>query len=137
MGKKKNPLPFDRRGGRIVVQRRLLESDAYLELSAQAKVLMSLMQIHWRPDKPVAYGVREAQQKIPCAKVTAQKAFSELVEAGFIVKVDESLFIDRTQSKSRTWRLTWLPWTNKPPTNNWEKNRCTGSDMAPVETPQG
>jgi hypothetical protein len=79
------------------------------------------MQIHWRPYTPVDYGLREAEEKIPCARNTASKVFKELREAGFIDMVDESLFNSRTQSKSRTWRLTWMPYNDRPPTNNWEK----------------
>jgi hypothetical protein len=122
MAKKKNhSLPFDSRGGVTRIQRVLLNSKAFLELSAQAKVLLFLMQEHWRNDKPVDFGVREAQEKIPCAKGTAASAFRQLAEAGFIVLVDESLFSSRTQSKARTWRLNWLPWQGKYPTNEWEK----------------
>lgn len=114
-------LPFDNRGGVIVQRRPFLESERYLSLSSQAKVLITLMQIHWRNDQPVGYGIREAVKKIPCAKGTAQKAFKELEKKGFIVKIDESLFNSRFMSKSRTWRLTWLPYHGKAPTNDWEK----------------
>jgi len=52
----------------------------------------------------------------------ARRAFHELQDAGFIVMVAESLFCSRTESKTRTWRLTWLPcWRNRAPTNDWEK----------------
>lgn len=120
--RKKETLPFDKAGGVIAIQRRLLESDSYLQLSAQAKTLMTLMQVHWRNDKPVDYGVREAMAKIPAAKGTAQRAFRELSEAGFIVKMSESFFYARTSSKTRAWRLTWLPYEWRPPTNDWKKN---------------
>ncbi|MEQ8315109.1 MAG: hypothetical protein RL839_06570 [Gammaproteobacteria bacterium] len=119
--KTKNRQPFDQRGGVIALGRHFLESQQYLGLSAQAKVLITLMQVHWRPHEPVGYGIREAMKRIPCAKGTAQRAFKELEEKGFIVKVDESLFNSRFMSKSRTWRLTWMPYNFKPPTNNWEK----------------
>lgn len=121
MGKRKNKLPFDKAGGTLVVQRRLLTSEAYLSLSSYAKSLLHLMQVHWRPDKPIGYGIREAVRSIPCADKTASKAFKELQDAGFIVMVDESLFCSRTYSKTRTWRLTWLPWNMREPTNEWEK----------------
>ena len=118
---KKGTLPFDRRGGLVAIQKRLLRSEAYLGLSAQAKVLLLLMQSHWRPDVPVGYGVREAQAKIPCSRKIAMRAFNELIEAGFIKLVDESLFCSRVNSKTRTWRLTWLPWAYREPSNEWEK----------------
>ena len=137
MGKKKKlSLPFDRLGGVIMLHRPMLESDAYLRLTAQAKCLLVLMQIHWRNEKPVAYSVAEAMKKIPCAKLTARNAFDELQQRGFIVMIDESLFCSRLQSKSRTWRLTWLPYDFKPPTHNW-KNTMTGSNPAPEKNLQG
>lgn len=120
---KKNKQPFDRRGGVVTMPRHLLDSAEFTKLSAQAKVLMIFMQTHWRPYKPVDYGIREAANKIPCARNTAVSVFKELRIAGFIVLVDESLFSSRTQSKSRTWRLTWLPYNGRPPTNEWEKPR--------------
>lgn len=121
MAKKKKGLPFDREGGTVVIQRRLLSSDAYLGLSAQAKVLIHLLHSHWRPDRAIGFGLREAGEKIPCSRKTAIRVFKELQEAGFIVMEDESLFCSRAQSKTRTWRLTWLPWNSQPPTNQWEK----------------
>lgn len=120
--RKRKKLSFDRRGGVVVASRFMLESAAYLDLSAQAKVLMLLMQVHWTPDKPVAYGVREAEKKIGCSRKTAMRAFRELRDAGFIRMVDESLFCSRSSSRSRTWRLTWMPWNDKGPTQDWEKN---------------
>lgn len=119
--RKKSGLPFDSRGGTLVLLRRMIVSPAWLGLTAQAKALLVLMQVHWRADEPVAYGVREAMEKIPCAKGTAQRAFAELQQGGFIQVVDLSLFNSREQSKSRTWRLTWMPWQGREPTNEWEK----------------
>lgn len=118
--KSKDKLPFDSRGGVIVQRRSMIESNAYYSLTARAKVLLTLLQLHWKNDTPVGYGIREAMEKIPCAKGTAQKAFQELEMAGFTEKVDDSLFNSRLGSKTRTWRLTWMPYKGKPPTNEWE-----------------
>lgn len=116
-------LPFDKRGGVIAMQRHMLKSEAYLGLSPQAKVLMTLMQSHWSIHGPVDYGVREAERKIPCSRKTAMRSFKELEAAGFIVMVEESRFSSRTESKTRTWRLTWMPcWRNRAPTNDWEQS---------------
>jgi len=123
MARNKSKLPFDSKGGVVSIQRRLLKSPAYLGLSAQAKVLMTLMQRHWTAANPVGFGIRQAMSEIPCSDKIAMRAFRELEEAGFIVKEDDSLFCSRTQSKTRTWRLTWLPcWRNRPPTNDWEND---------------
>jgi hypothetical protein len=136
VNRKKNKLPFDKRGGVLVKRRLMVESCAYSSLSPQAKVLIDLMQLHWRNDEPVAYGVREAQEKIPCGRKKAMMAFDELQSNGFIVMIDESLFNSRTCSKARTWQLTWLPYKGKPPTNDWETDlvqiNATGLLSAPV-----
>lgn len=130
MASSKEPkLNYDKRGGVIVISREMLNSERYQDLPAQAKVLMILLHIHWRNTKPVDYGVREAAARIPCAKPTAQKAFKALEKGGFIVKIDESLFHSRTMSKSRTWRLTWMPYRDKNPTHDWEKIESTGSKL--------
>lgn len=114
-------LPFDQRKGVISMCRFFLVSNNYQSLSPQAKALVGLLQLHWRNDKPVDYGVREAQQKIPCGRKKTMEAFHELQKRGLIIKVDESLFSSRTQSKTRSWRLTWLPFNSKKPTNEWEE----------------
>ncbi len=69
----------------MVVSRAMRESLAYVSMPATAKVLMDLLQLQWRKNRPVAYGVREAAQKISCTANTAAKAFKILQERGFIV----------------------------------------------------
>ena len=121
MAKKKNKLGYDQRGGVMVVSRGMRESMAYQTMPAAAKVLMDLLHMQWRPDKAVSYGVREAAKKIGCTTNTSGKSFKILVERGFIVCLEESLFNSRTGSRTREWRLTWLPFTDRNPTHNWEK----------------
>lgn len=118
---RKFKLPFDKRGGMVTLRRQMLESKAFLDLSPPAKTLLLLLQVQWRADRAVGYGVREAEEKIGCSRKIAMRSFSELREAGFIRMVDESLFCSRRHSKTRTWRLTWLPWDYSEPTNDWEK----------------
>jgi hypothetical protein len=118
--KKKHQLPFDSRGGVVVMPLRMITSPTYQTLTPQAKHLMVLLQVHWRNDKPVDYGIREAMDKIPCSDKTASKSFKLLQERGFITCVNESFFSSRTQSKARGWRLEWMPFNNKSPTNTWE-----------------
>jgi len=124
---KKHNLPFDKVGGTLVLNRRLLTSNAFTELKPTDKVLITLLQLHWRNDKPVSYGVREAAKKIPCSINTAGKSFSKLQEHGFIECVEQSQFSSRLGSRARDWRLTWLPYLDQPPTNEWEQWRITNS----------
>jgi len=118
---KESKLKFDKRGGVITMNARMLRSENYQTLSASSRSLMVLLHIHWRPDKWVDYGIREAMTKLCCGERTAMKAFKQLTERGFIVCEIESSFSSRTQSKSRSWRLTWMPYGNNNPSNNWEE----------------
>jgi hypothetical protein len=119
-GRKKYKIPFDNRGGTVITPRRLYDSRNYLTLTARAKALMPLLHIHWRNDKYVDYGIREASEKIPCDRRTATKAFNTLEARGFITMIEYALFNSRTGSKSRTWRLEWMPSNDQLPTNKWE-----------------
>ena len=116
----KRKIPFDKRGGVIVVSLYILKHKNYLSLSPQAKVLMQLMQEHWRDEKEIDYGIREAAEKIPCSRPTAMKAVDQLDKRGFIRKISESMFSSRTESRTRSWKLTWMPFLSKKPTNDWE-----------------
>jgi len=121
MSRKKSALPFDKRGGTLAINRRMLNSEAYRALKPSDKVLMLLMHEQWRNEKPVSYGVREASAKIPCSINTASKSFATLQQLGFIECVEQSQFNSRLGSRARDWRLTWLPYMGKPPTNEWDK----------------
>lgn len=118
--RKKHSLPFDSRGGTIAVPRRMLNSAAYRSLSVYSKVLMIMLQEQWRPDRPVDYGIREAMEKVPCSKHSAMAAFQQLTERGFISMVEESMFNSRTKSRTRSWKLTWMPFNYMPPSQDWE-----------------
>ncbi|CAI8176972.1 MAG: Uncharacterised protein [Marinobacterium sp. xm-d-530] len=120
MARKKKSLPFDKRGGVIATSRHLLESEHYLSMSVYSRSLLILLHLHWRNDKPVAYGTREAAQKLCCDRRTAMKAFNELERRQFIQMYDAAEFNSRHGSKARTWILTWLPFRDRKPTNDWE-----------------
>ncbi|MDD5276441.1 MAG: hypothetical protein PHR16_10220 [Methylovulum sp.] len=124
MAKNKKPkLGFDQRGGVIAFSKAMRESCVYETMPATTKVLMDLLQMQWRNDRAVGFGVREAADKIHCTTATASKAFKTLQERGFIVCDAESFFNSKTGSKAREWRLTWMPFLDRKPTHNWEKWR--------------
>lgn len=127
MKHKKNALPFDKRGGVITIQRRIIESDSYRSLSHAARCLMVELQTQWRNDRPVAFGTREAANKLNCDRRVAMKAFKELHKSGFILLEDEALFNSRNGSKARTWILTWLPYLYNPPSHHWERSNKSSS----------
>ena len=119
---RQSKMRFDKRGGVITVCRQMIESPNFQTLTSYSRSLITLMQCHWRPDKYVDYGIREAMTRLCCSDKTARRAFDQLQERGFIVCEEQSLFSSRTQSKSRSWRLTWLPYGfDCDPTNDWEQ----------------
>ena len=111
MSKQKTKLPFDKNGGVIMINKRLLDSEVFLTMPPQANKLFLLLHAQWRPHKPVDYGVREAAAKIGCAQNTAARAFHSLEERGFIICENESVFHSKNGSRAREWRLTWMPYT--------------------------
>lgn len=118
--KKRNSLPFDDRGGKITVCGAFIRSENYITLSTNARALMPLLQLHWKNEKLVDYGVREAAKNLCCSEKTARKAFDQLEERGYIVCEEYAYFNSKLGSKTRSWRLTWLPFNYNKPTNDWE-----------------
>lgn len=123
MSKRKNKLDFNRRGRAVVLDSYMMDSPSFIGLSKEPKILIMLMQQHWKTYEYVDYGIREACKKIPCSKKTAIRAFKELQEKGFIELMKESFFSSRTDSKSRSWKLLWMPFEDKPPENNWDTDK--------------
>jgi len=118
---KRKKLPFNKNGGVIVIGLTMLKSKAYLSLPAASRSLLIQLQTHWRNDKAVDYGIRQAIETVPCSFGTARKAFNDLMDKGFIVCTEYSEFNSRTTSKTRSWRLTWLPFEDKKPTDDWKR----------------
>ena len=132
MARKKHTLPFDKAGGVVAIQRRLLTSGASLSLSLHARCLLPLLQVHWRNDKAVDFSTREAAELLSCDRSVAMRAISELQNAGFIRLAEESIFNSRTGSRPRSWVLTWLPFMDRAPSNCWEKiSISSGAQDAP------
>ncbi len=121
MARKGHKQPMDNRNGLLMVPITVIQSTNYQTMYPYAQRLMLLMQVHWRGDSPIAFGIREAAKLLNCNKRTAMKAFKELQERGFILMIDESMFNSRTQSRARTWHLTWMPHNWHEPTREWEK----------------
>ncbi len=112
---------FDKRGNQaITINKRMMRSRNYLTLSLAARSLMVLMHTHWQPNKYTDYGIREAAKNLGCSTRTAMRVFDELQARGFIVCMITSSFSSRTNSKARSWNLTWLPYIKGDPSHEWE-----------------
>ncbi|MDA1136424.1 MAG: hypothetical protein O2916_09305 [Proteobacteria bacterium] len=119
--KQKMKQPFDRKDGILVFPISVIKSKNYQTMYPYSRILMMFLQVHWRAYKPVDFSTREAAELLNCNHKTAMRAFNVLEKRGFIVKVAESIFNNRTQSKSRSWRLTWLPFEDMQPTKEWQQ----------------
>ena len=104
-------------GGVIVQPLLMLDSLAYQNLSAKSVKLLSLMQRHWREDKAIDYVITQVTRSLKCSRSTASALLTELQDYGFIVLVDEADFY---ANKARSWRLTFRPFLNKEPSNDWK-----------------
>ena len=104
-------------GGVIGFPRYALRSDAYRDLSVTARALMFELQDVWRPrELGLHYSVRRAAEALGVANGTAANAFSELDDHGFVKCVCES---DWFSGMAREWRLSWLSYNGKEPSNEW------------------
>ncbi len=100
-----------------------LDSDAFRELSGDAvKLLVRLtMRSIGPPNGAIPMSVREAEKEVNCSRNHAAKLFHDLQEAGFIRVTQKGSFSWKT-GKATTWRLTWLPCDDQPPTKEYERS---------------
>jgi hypothetical protein len=87
----------------------LLNSPAYLSLSCPARALLvELTRLYnGRNNGQIGLSVRRASERCNIARGTAQRAFAELQERGFIELVMKGAF-SRKAPHATEWRLTWL-----------------------------
>ena len=93
-----------------MLPRYLLESAAWLSLSAQARALYVHIALRYngRNNGHIGLSVRDAAAECRLAKDTAARAFSELVERGFIELAQAGAFNLKVRHAAE-WRLTALP----------------------------
>ena len=60
------------------------------------------------------------------------RGFDDLQDRGFVGMTKEAHFTVKTAdtSRARCWRLTWLAYDNKPPSNDWERYVAPPSSKA-------
>ncbi|MBU2955074.1 hypothetical protein [Marinobacter sp. F3R08] len=96
------------------------DSPAYRDLSLPARCLLLEFQHIYRPGRNgrLSISVQRAMERLGCAKQTAQDAFRELTEHGFIKLNHGELWQER---KAREWILTFEPINNKEPSDKWQE----------------
>ena len=109
-------------GGVIGFPRAVLRSEAFDDLSSHSKALMLILQDVWKPphEPTVHYSVRRVAKKLRVSMATASRVLKELRTHGFIRCIDES---DWSNGQARTYRLTWLEFNGREPSNDWAEWR--------------
>jgi|GEM_PF-417039 len=114
---KKHQSRFKRPGGIIALPREMIRSPTYHALGLPARNLIPILQDVWNPSEgAIHYSVERAATALKVSKGTASKAFKELWEHGFLQCVNES---DWMNGKAREWRLTWMEFQGREPTDEW------------------
>lgn len=106
----------------------LLGSTAYRSLTPNARALLvELASLYnGRNNGSLWLSVRDAADRMGVADTkAAQRAFQDLMDAGFIDMTKDAFFSVKTSmtSRARCWRLTWLfdHSNKKPATNRWKQ----------------
>ena len=115
MAKKYNGYKFP--GGVIGFPRQVIKSDAYRHIKPNARALMIELQNVWRPTEPaIHFSVRRAAKILSISPNTANKAFNELEDHGFITLYCECNWFN---GKAREWKLNWCYYAGREPTNEY------------------
>jgi hypothetical protein len=124
----------------------MTSSAAWLDLSGNAvKLLIHLATFENGTNNGLIFlSERMAAEGIGVSKRTAGKLFDELERHGLIAPTAKGYFKVK-RGPATQWRLTWLTWAGKAPTNEWrawqpeKKSRAQflrdmGAEIAPVPT---
>jgi|SRR5690554_437499 len=108
-----------RRGYWFSIWDEWFESPAYRDLSLPARCLLLEFQHIYRPSRNgrLSISVENAMERLGCAKKTAQRAFRELAEHGFIKLKEGERWQER---KAREWALTIEQLNGHEPTDDWK-----------------
>lgn len=113
-----SPIKFKRRDGVIGFPREVVRSDAYRDLSGDAKALLVVLQDVWRPSAThIHYSVRRVGEALGIGKSKAARALKEVQDHGFVRCVEES---DWLNGQARVYQLTWMTESSRAPPDDWK-----------------
>lgn len=104
----------------IPLQYNMLQSDAWRGLNGNStRVFLELhMRFNGGNNGQLFIGMDRIAAHLGISKSTVSKAFKELEEKGFIVKVKEGKWV---RGQASEWRLTNKPFKKSPSTNEWKQ----------------
>lgn len=117
---KNRPRKFRRPGYWFPVWADWFDSPAFRDLSPAARCLLMEFLHIYRPGRngQLAISVQSAMDRVGCSKGTAQQAFRELAEHGFIKLREGERWQER---KAREFALTIEPVNGHEPTDDWQR----------------
>lgn len=122
MGKKNNKdlAHYYTRGKFTPCYHDVMNSSAYRSLSFKARCLLLEMQKIEFPNRNGSIGLSEiaAAKLLGCAPNTASVAFDELLDRGFIERCFDG---DYSRGIAAEYRITYLPYYGREPTDEWKK----------------
>ena len=115
---RKKRVTFKRKEGVVGIPRIMIRSKAYKCLSGKSAKLITVLQDVYNPNEYVVhYSTKRAEEAMQMSHPTVCKAFQELMDKGFIELIG---LHDWMNGKAREWRLTWLPFNGREPTDEWQ-----------------
>lgn len=106
----------------VMLRHDIMDSLAYRALSAPARCVLHeiIRRYNGNNNGEIPLSCREAADLVNVSKDTAGKAFTQLIDAGFI-KENSDNFQYVINRQSRRWGLTYEGMNNTLPTNEWKK----------------
>lgn len=120
----------------------ILQSEAYRSLDCVARALLTelVMLENGRNNGSLYLSTRDAAARLGLSDTRpAMRAFDDLVDRGLIMCTKDSSFNVKAGggSRARCWRLTWLAWNNRPPSNEWERYQAPPKSKARKKAERG
>lgn len=126
----------------VSLRHRMLMSEAFrsLDLAARALLTELVMLENGKNNGSLWLSVQDATDRLGLADARpAMRAFDDLRDRGLIAMTKDAHFTVKAAetSRARCWRLTWLPFDGKPPTNNWQSYEAPAHTKARKATDRG
>ena len=124
-----------RSNGFMQVHREIYDSPAYRSLSFICRAVLLHLLYHYIPNLSEVIGMsnRRLAREIGINKDTAGRALRKLETVGLIRMVDES---DWYHGTARSYRLTFMTYQGKQPTDEWaafqDEGPITGDKVTPI-----
>lgn len=117
---------INRREGFTPRYRDVVKSPAYLDLKPVARCLLDELQSNCYSDARnngwLSLSTANAAKLLKSDEKTVMRAFKDLESHGFIVLIKGQMW---QQRKAREWRITYLPYKDQKPTDEWKSWKNT------------